>query len=258
MTQQQPQRRTILVTGAARRIGRHLALAFAREGYSIIIHYHTSGGEAESLLDEVRSLNPDGHHSLKCCDLTDAIAVLGMFRDLSTADSLPSVVVNNASCYRRRPLCGESPTELLNDLSVNFLGPFEVMRQYHEFSGSGHIINLLDYRVGLADPASGGYGLAKKSLRDATEACALAWAPSFRVNAIAPGLVLSPPGVPPERLERLVGRIPLGCRTTEADLCEAALFLERTSGVTGLTLYVDGGLHLLGAGHTGERTATSR
>lgn len=254
MTKQKPLTRTVLVTGAAKRIGRELVVAFANEGYSTILHYHTSKSSAESLHEELKRLHPSGLHRLVSGDLTEASVVEGLFDELSATGGLPSVVLNNASCYRRCPLGEETSRSLQEQLSVNFLAPFSVMRCYHERCQSGHIINMLDYRVSQPDPASGGYALAKKSLRDATEACAWEWAPDFRVNAIAPGLVISPPGVPPERLQRLLERIPLRRRTTEEELARAALFLEQTPGITGLTLYLDGGLHLLGANHTGERT----
>ena len=95
--------------------------------------------------------------------------------------------------------------------------------------------------------------MAKKALADLTEAAALEWAPGFRVNAVAPGIVLPPDGVPMERMRRLVERIPTQCRTTEEDVASAVLFLARTPSVNGQILYLDGGLHLLGADYLGEK-----
>ena len=95
-----------------------------------------------------------------------------------------------------------------------------------------------------ADPGAGSYGLAKKSLRDATEAAALEWAPLIRVNGIAPGLVLPPPGVATENMAPLLARVPMRRATGVEEIAEAGAFLLACPTATGLILYLDGGLHL--------------
>jgi NAD(P)-dependent dehydrogenase (short-subunit alcohol dehydrogenase family) len=108
----------------------------------------------------------------------------------------------------------------------------------------GFIINLLDQRISRVEPGAGSYGLAKKSLRDATEAAAVEWAPEIRVNAVAPGIVLPPPGVSPDQLEPLLVNVPMGSTSSCEEVADACLFLASSTTVTGQILYVDGGMHL--------------
>ena len=112
----------------------------------------------------------------------------------------------------------------------------------------GCIVNLLDRRVAGVDPAAGSYGLAKKALRDATEAAALEWAPDIRVNAVAPGYSLPPPGVDPEKMLPLLEGVPMRQPSSPEEIAAACVFLARSPTVTGHVLFVDGGLHLAHGG----------
>ena len=130
------------------------------------------------------------------------------------------------------------------DYEVNFVAPFTLMQQFARHCRAGFIINLLDQRVATTDPGAGAYGLAKKSLRDVTEAAAIEWAPAIRVNAVAPGLVLPPPGVAPEKMLPLLANIPMGCPSSPEEVAAACVFLAMAETITGHILYVDGGMHL--------------
>ena len=235
---------SVLITGAAKRIGRSLALAFAESGWRVAIHYNRSRDEAEALLASLGGTATG--HAIVQADFSEPASAARVIPDLQTQGFIPDVLINSASKYTRLPLAKATPELLSEAMTVNFQAPFELMRSFHSQIGKGCIINILDQRVAYVDPAAGPYALAKKSLRDATLAAALEWAPDIRVNAIAPGLVLSPPGVPAERLQPLISRIPTQARTTEGDLGSAALFLATSPAITGQILYVDGGLHLLG------------
>ena len=241
----------VLVTGAAKRIGKAIAEAFAKDGYGVIVHCNRSVEEAEALAAKL--LDGGAEARVVSCDLAEPDGPTRLMDDVLSDGPGLDALVNNASVYRRGPLAETAPELMERDFGVNFRAPFELMRLYRNRCSSGCIVNLLDYRVRLADPASGGYGLAKKALADATEAAALEWAPSFRVNAVAPGIVLPPDGVPMERMARLIERIPTKSRTTEEDVAAAVLFLARTPSVNGQILYLDGGLHLLGANALGEK-----
>ncbi|MBQ6472782.1 MAG: SDR family oxidoreductase [Victivallales bacterium] len=235
---------SVLITGAAKRIGRSLALAFAEAGWRVAIHYNQSREEAESLLAQLGGVTAG--HAIVQADFSVPSAASEVIPALTRQGFIPDALINSASKYTRLSLADIAPERLASALAVNFQAPFELMRSFRSHVGRGCIINILDQRVAYVDPAAGPYALAKKSLRDATLAAALEWAPDIRVNAIAPGLVLSPPGVPAERLQPLIARIPARRRTTEGDLAAAALFLAASPAITGQILYVDGGLHLLG------------
>lgn len=189
----------ILITGAAKRIGRMLSEHLAEKGHRIAIHFNSSSTDAENLLNQLGG-EAKGHCTIQ--------ANLG---DLNEAESLisrvidkwgkPDILINNASTYFRRGMTDFSTDELMEDYIVNFLSPFILMREFKQQCGAGSIINFVDRRVNCIDPEAGPYALAKKSLRDATEACAAEWAPEIRVNAIAPGPVLLP-GEDPDNAER--------------------------------------------------------
>jgi pteridine reductase len=179
---------TILVTGGARRIGRLIVIQLAEAGHSVIIHYNNSEAEAQALL---ASLPGEGHLTIKS-NLNDPSEVDKLFPELKRLNSLPDLLINNASTFHRRGLEAFTSSELLEDYQINFFAPLLLMRDFKNFVGEGSIINFLDKRVNFTEPESGPYLFAKKSLRDATLACSQEWAPKIRVNGIAPGPVLQP------------------------------------------------------------------
>jgi len=242
---------TVLITGAALRIGRAIAQAFAAQGDRVVIHYRQSGTAARELFAELGG--ESSGHQLVQADLANVDAAAQLIPTLLAQGLRIDCLVNNASHYSRRPLRDCDQLAMADAFAINFFAPFALMRAFAQHCQHGCIINLLDQRVNAVDPQAGAYALAKKALRDATEAAAIEWAPAIRVNAVAPGLVLPPPGVPPERMAALIRNIPSQQRSSEKDVAAACLYLARTQAVTGQILYVDGGLHLVGGNAAGER-----
>lgn len=232
-----------LVTGAAVRIGRAIAGELAKAGFRVAIHHHRSPAEAAALVAELEAAFPAGHLAI-AADLRLCQDRESLFATLIERDCRPQLLINNASTYRRLPLLGLDEAGLADDYAVNFVAPLMLMRLFARHCQSGCIINLLDQRVTGTEANIGGYGLAKKSLRDATELAALEWAPRIRVNGIAPGLVLPPPGVPPEKMERLLANVPLRRPTTPEEIGQACVFLANATAITGQILFLDGGQHL--------------
>ena len=179
----------VLITGAAKRIGRMLAKELAQRGHKIAIHYNSSDIEAMKLLSELGGAEA-GHIVIKC-DLNNLDEASRLIPELRSWGK-PAILINNASTYFRRGMENYSNEDLLSDYTVNFFSPLILMREFKKQCGFGTIINFLDRRVDLVEPEAGPYAFAKKSLRDATEACAQGWATKVRVNAIAPGPVLLP------------------------------------------------------------------
>ena len=179
----------VLITGGAKRIGRLLVKEMAAKGHKIAIHYNSSEIEALQLLQEIGG-KEQGHTTIQC-NLNDTSEVTLLFHNLNSWGK-PAILINNASTYFRRGFEEFTNEELLEDYTVNFFAPLILMREFHKQCGFGTIINFLDKRINYIDPEAGPYALAKKSLRDATEACAKSWYPKIRVNAIAPGPVLLP------------------------------------------------------------------
>ncbi|MFA6814673.1 MAG: SDR family oxidoreductase [Lentisphaeria bacterium] len=240
-----PDQPTLFITGAAKRIGAAIARSFAQKGWRVIIHYHHSRQEAETLQRELQHYSP-GHFIIQA-DLTDTNQREKLLPDILTRISHLDCLINNASTYHRGMLGEQSLIDIKKDYQLNFFAPFALMQQYHQLCKTGQIINILDQRIYKTDPASGAYALAKKSLRDATESSALEWAPDFRVNAVAPGLILPPRGETPEAVAKmniLAKRIPMQKPTTKEEIASCCFFLAEASSITGEILCVDGGMHL--------------
>jgi NAD(P)-dependent dehydrogenase (short-subunit alcohol dehydrogenase family) len=242
----------VVVTGGAVRIGRAICLAFARAGARIIVHCNRSVEAARELLAMLEG-GPDRHLIVRG-DLTGAEFRRSLIHELCCRNHVPHCLVNNASTYRRMPLLETDETEFRKDFEVNFVAPLMLMREFAIHCGEGCIINLLDQRVNQVEAGVGPYGMAKRALRDATEMAALEWAPSIRVNAVAPGYTLPPPGVSAEAMEPLLQNIPSGCSSSPEEIAQACLFLARSPSVTGQTVYVDGGMHLTAPRRTERAT----
>lgn len=234
----------VLITGAGVRIGREISLTFARAGAKIIVHYNQSEEAAQELLETLNEIG-DGH----CCvraDLTDPEERRNLIPGLMADGFSFNCLINNASVYRRCPLTHVISERLREDYEINFVAPFLLMRDFALYCEEGNIINILDQRVATVDPSASTYGFAKKSLRDATEAGAVQWAPRIRVNAVAPGVILPPPGVSNHKMDELVRHVPMGISSTPEEVAQSCLFLAGSRTITGQIIYVDGGLRLVG------------
>lgn len=229
-----------LVTGGALRIGRAICRCLGAAGARLVVHCRRSREAADELVGELGGSHA-GHRVIQG-DLTDTTFAGELIASLHGESPLHGLV-NNASVYRRRPLAECDPAALHADFVINFTVPFQLMRQFRRVCGCGAIVNLLDQRVSQVDPGAGTYGLAKKALRDATEAAALEWAPDIRVNAVAPGFVLPPPGVHGD-MSHLLARVPMRRRTTPEEIAQACVFLAASPIITGQILFLDGGQHL--------------
>ena len=235
-------KKTVLITGGAKRTGAALCRAFARAGWNVLIHCNHSFTDAEVLASEIDTT----FCSVRVipADLSKPDGVEYLMSQFDRLDAL----INNASTYRRIALDDLDEASLREDYEVNFFAPFRLMREFAkrcDKESGGVIINLLDQRIAKLDSGSAGYSLAKMSLADATRMCALAWAPrKIRVNGIAPGYIAPPEGVPMHAMQRHIDATPLRCRTTEEQVANAALFLVDNPEITGEIMYLDGGLHL--------------
>ncbi len=107
-------------------------------------------------------------------------------------------------------------------------------------------MNILDTRVADRDPAHSAYHLGKRGLYTLTRDLAVEMAPTLRINAVAPGVILPPPGTDETWIERLKSTNPLLERGTVKDVCDAVLYLLGAGFVTGQVIFVDGGRHLKG------------
>lgn len=237
--------KTALVTGAAKRLGRAIALALARAGAHIIVHYRASHDEAEETAAAIRA---EGVQAWAIsADLVHPQEAVSLFDRAAEAAGAIDFLINSASIFPSSGLRDFAPESLMENVQINALAPILLARRMAEQNREGAIINLLDAMIADYDKNHVPYHLSKRMLHDATRMMALEFAPKLRVNGIAPGLALPPVGKDEGYLAALAHTNPLQRYGSEAGICEAALFLLRSGFVTGQIIFVDGGRHLRGS-----------
>jgi pteridine reductase len=234
---------SILITGAAKRIGRTIAKYLATLNYSIAIHYHHSYKEAQGLAKEIRDNN--GHCEIFNADLANTKAVQQLLPKVTKKFPNLQFLINNASLFKQSDIKTGNLTDFDQHFAINLRAPFILTSQFAKLCVKGSsIINILDTNVSKAKTAHLSYLLTKKSLMDLTRLTAVELAPHIRVNAIAPGLILAPAQKTNDYLNRLAKNIPLERRGEPADIAKAVHFLMENTYITGQTIFVDGGEHL--------------
>jgi NAD(P)-dependent dehydrogenase (short-subunit alcohol dehydrogenase family) len=241
--------RTALVTGAAWRLGRAIAEALAREGADILVHYGHSAGEAEQTAAGLRAL---GVRSWTLgADLGDPAQAEALWDEARARAGSIDILVNSASSFPEDTLAGFTPAGLETSLRVNALAPVLLARRFAatpaaagqagEKPADRVIVNLLDSRALGRMRRHFSYQMSKRFLADFTRLLALELAPAVRVNAVAPGMILPPPGLGEEARRRLAATNLLARWGEPADVARAVLFLAGNDFITGQVLFVDGG-----------------
>lgn len=249
--------KTALVTGGAKRIGAACVRALAESGCNLLIHYRSSRQEARELAREiatmgveVRTIQADLSREEECDRLFTAAVELTGGVDL---------LVNSASVFPRSSLEEMGWSDLESSLRIHAWAPLILSRRFAAqprfqtqadpvpADQQGVIVNLLDTRIIDADRAHAAYHLSKRTLFSLTRMTSLAFAPAVRVNAIAPGLILPPPGQSEDYLERYRKTNPLERIGSPEDISAALLYLATAPFVTGQILYVDGGRRMRGS-----------
>jgi NAD(P)-dependent dehydrogenase (short-subunit alcohol dehydrogenase family) len=234
-----------LVTGAARRIGRALALALAEQGVSVVAHYHTSDAQAAELTAAMAEYGVSAWPLQ--ADLEDPTQAETLVERACSLAGNIDILINNASVFPAGTLADMDPHEVTRNVQVNALGPLQAGRALAARCKEGSIINLLDSRIVHYDKNHAAYHLSKRMLFTLTRMMALEFAPNVRVNAVAPGLILPPPGEGDDFLDRLAHSNPLQCKGCPGQVVDAALFLLQNPFITGQVIFVDGGHHMKGS-----------
>ena len=241
--------RVALVTGAGKRLGRAIALALAQDGWDIGVHCRDSVAEAEQTVEEIRAL---GRRAVVLpADLDDAAQCQTLVPRLADALGPVSGLVNSASRFEYDDIRSFTPESLQQHLVPNLMAPLllaqSLASQLPAAPVQGVIVNLLDQKLFNLNPDFLSYTLSKAALSAATTMLAQALAPRIRVVGVAPGLTL-PSYLQDETAFAHAHRTlsPLGASSTAQDVADAVVFAMKTRSITGTTLLVDGGQHLLG------------
>lgn len=236
--------KTALVTGAAKRIGRAIALALADEGANVVVHYNKSAAEAEALVGEIQARGVKAW-AIKA-DLGVREEYEGLIpRAIEAAGSL-DFLVNNASVFEPGGVGDLTFEDLLSTMETNAWAPLVLSREFARLARRGGIVNILDSHSAAHDRSHAAYILSKHMLHALTTMTALEFAPDVTVNAVAPGLILPPPGKDEAYLLKLAERLPLRRYGAPEDVADAVVFLLGNNFITGQFIYVDGGSHLRG------------
>ena len=232
-----------LVTGAAHRVGRALAVGLAAEGYDIAVHFHASGSKVDETKDAIS--NAGAASRLFPADLRDENAPAQLVRDVVATMGRLDVVVNSAAVMLRMPLGEITATSWDAVLDLNLRAPFLIAQEAaRHLPDGGVIINISDLAAFEVWPPYVPHGVSKIGLVYLTEALARLLAPRIRVNAIAPGTVLLPENFDPRFAAHLTDTTPLKRDGSPEDVVQAMLYLLRATYVTGETIIVDGGRHV--------------
>ncbi|WP_423195079.1 MULTISPECIES: SDR family oxidoreductase [unclassified Cupriavidus] len=260
-----PARGVALVTGGARRLGRAISLELAAHGWDIAVHCNRSVAEAEALATQIRARGRRA--AVLRADLANEAETARLIANCAVALGTPTCLVNNASLFQYDVATSFSYASLDTHMRTNVAAPLLLAREMHKAlaagagvaAGDAHaeaasqapepprgvVINLLDQKLDNLNPDFLSYTLSKAALQTATLQLAQALAPRLRVVGVAPGITLVSGDQSHTGFSRAHQMTPLGQSSTPEDIAQAVAYLATARAVTGTTLYVDGGQHLM-------------
>ena len=263
---------TVLVTGAARRLGREIALALATAGWRVAVHYRSSLDDATKTVADCAALT--GGAAAFIANLDDEMAVRGLLPTVVQTMGHVDAVVNSASTFEHDTNASFSFAAMEKHMRSNAGAAILLAQALHthvatrcELSagppqgqlapsggndprsggawGRGVVVNLLDQKLWNQNPDFFSYTLSKAALEAANTMLALALSPLVRVVGVAPGLTLISHLLSDAKFEALHKLSPLGRSSTAQDVAATVLFALQNQSITGTTLLVDGGQHLM-------------
>lgn len=230
-----------LVTGGGVRVGRAISLGLAEAGYDLVVNYRSSAGPAREVAEEVRELGR--RCELVQGDLGQPGTAPALAHGVRDAFGRLDLLVNSAANFHSTDILDTDAGEWDAVLDVNLRGPHLLVRACADLlrASGGAVVNIADHMGMKPWVRYGAHSVSKAALIHLTRIQARALAPECRVNAIAPGLVLPPEGIPDEALQREIDATLVKRVGSPQDVVEAVLYLARASYVTGQLLPVDGG-----------------
>ena len=250
--------RTVLVTGSAKRLGREIALALAAGGWQVAVHYRGSREDAIKTVADCKELA--GASAAFYADLSSEAAVRALLPRVIAQFGQVDAVVNSASTFEHDTAASFGFAAMEAHSRINTGAPILLAQALYEHVNargdgaggvpanramSGVVVNLLDQKLWNPNPDFLSYTLSKAALAAANTLLAIALAPQLRVVGVAPGLTLSSHLMSDAQFETLHKLSPLGRSSTAADVAATVKFALENSSITGTTLLVDGGQHLM-------------
>ena len=238
--------KTVLVTGAAKRLGRAIALDLAAAGWDIALHYHGSAAEADTAAAEVRKAG------VRCetfqCNLSNEGETAALIGRAAAALGPLTALVNSASLFENDDWQSASRASWDAHMETNLRAPLvlsQALARQVPAAATGCIVNIIDQRVLKPTPQFLSYSLSKAGLYWLTTTLAQGMGPRVRVNAIGPGPTIRNARQSEADFARQRDATVLKRGAEPADVCAAVRYLLGAQAVTGQLLAVDGGQHLI-------------
>ena len=261
----------VLVTGAAKRLGREIALTLAKHGWRVAVHYRSSEQYAINTIADLVANTPaiaekegvsssnDINHAKFQCDLSDESAVRALLPQVIARFGRVDAVVNSAAIFEHDAASTFSYSAMQKHLATNTGAAILLSQALHahvsernsvndkagEVEVQGAVVNLLDQKLWNQNPDFFSYTLSKAALEAANTMLAMELAPLVRVVGVAPGLTLTSHMISDAKFQELHKISPLGRSSTAQDVADAVRFALENRSITGTTLLVDGGQHLM-------------
>lgn len=244
----------VLVTGAGRRLGKEIALALGREKWDVAVHYGLSRWPANEVVDQLCEIGVNAYAF--GADLSNEKECRALLPEVIEKMGTVNAIVNNASIFEEDDTQTFSYERLVKHMQVNTApaiilaqGLYEHIKSLSEVGRDfvpGAVVNMLDQKLWGLNPSYLSYTLSKVALNAANEMLAQALAPLVRVVGVAPGFTLPTPAMTDPRVfERLHQMSPLGKSSTAEEVAQAVVFAIKNRALTGTSLLVDGGQHLM-------------
>lgn len=238
---------TVLVTGAGKRLGRAIALGLAAAGWRVAVHYRHSLSEAQDTANACSALCAEAQ--CFAADLSDETQTRALLHAVVEHMGHVDAVVNSAALFEHDSALTFGYTSMQKHMLTNTAAAIVLAQQLHahvcERDGSGVVVNMLDQKLWNLNPDFFSYTLSKAALETANTLLAKTLAPQLRVVGVAPGLTLTSHMLSDEKFQDLHKLSPLGRSSSVEDVVATVLFALNNSSITGTTILVDGGQHLM-------------
>ncbi|MDH5187630.1 MAG: SDR family oxidoreductase [Rhodospirillaceae bacterium] len=235
----------VLITGAAHRIGRAIALDLAANGYGVAVHYNNSENAAKELTSTI--IDSGGNAVAVKANLANEDEVKSIIPAVADGLGPITLLINNASMFENDTVDDVTRDSWDMHMDVNLRAPFVLSQEFHRQIPDGlegNIINILDQRVWNLTPYFMTYTLSKSALWTLTQTLALALAPRIRVNGIGPGPTLQNTRQSNEDFARQWSETPLRRKVMPDEIADTVRFIMHSPSMTGQMIALDAGQHL--------------
>ena len=239
-------KRAALVSGSAIRLGKAIAIALAKTGFDIALHYHSSKEAAQKTAEEIRAIGVDCE--LFQLNLRKAEEMPAFLKTIKNQMPHLRVLINSASAYTQATISNTTTAIFDQQFDVNIRAPFFMTQAFAQEVDQGEVINIIDNKIAFNQNKYAAYLLAKKTLVELTKMAAIEFAPQLRVNGVAPGVVLPASTRSQEYIDWRIQGIPLQMQGSTKHITDAILSLLNNPFITGQILAVDGGESLSNTG----------